>query len=65
MNNKRKTVGFLGSSVIKNLSDNAGDRSSICELGRSPGEGNGNPSSILAWEIPWPEEFGGLQSIGS
>ena len=22
-------------------------------------------SSILAWRIPWTEEFGGLQSIGS
>ena len=22
-------------------------------------------SSILAWEIPWPEESGGLQSMGS
>ena len=22
-------------------------------------------SSILAWEIPWSEEPGGLQSIGS
>ena len=22
-------------------------------------------SSILAWEIPWTEEFGGLQSIES
>ena len=22
-------------------------------------------SSILAWEIPWTEEFGGLQSMGS
>ena len=21
-------------------------------------------SNILAWEIPWTEEFGGLQSIG-
>ena len=21
--------------------------------------------SILAWEIPWTEEFGGLQSVGS
>ena len=21
-------------------------------------------SSILAWEIPWPEELGGLQSMG-
>ena len=22
-------------------------------------------SSILAWEVPWPEEPGGLQSMGS
>ena len=22
-------------------------------------------TSILAWEIPWPEDPGGLQSIGS
>ena len=31
-------------------------------LGRSPGGGNGN---ILAWETPWTEEPGGLQSMGS
>ena len=23
------------------------------------------PSSILAWKIPWAEELGGLQSMGS
>ena len=23
------------------------------------------PSSILAWKIPWTEESGGLQSLGS
>ena len=23
------------------------------------------PSSILAWETPWPEEPGGLQSVAS
>ena len=23
------------------------------------------PSSVLAWEIPWTEEPGGLQSMGS
>ena len=28
-------------------------------------EGNGTHSSILAWEIPWTEEPGGLQSMGS
>ena len=46
----------------------AGDLSSVPGLARSPGEGNGNPvkhSSILAWEIPWTEEPGGLQSVGS
>ena len=32
-------------------------------LGRFPGEGNGNPLSIIAWEISWTEEPGGLQSI--
>ena len=36
----------------------------IPRLGRPPGEGNGNHSSILAWEIPWTEEPGGLQSVG-
>ena len=47
---------------------NAGDPCSISGLGRSPGEGNGNPLlawSILAWRIPWTEKPGGLQSNGS
>ena len=43
----------------------AGDLASIPGLGRSPGEGNSNPTSILAFEIPWTEEPGGLQSMGS
>ena len=43
---------------------NAGDIGLIPMWERSPEEGNGNSSS-LAWEIPWTEEFGGLQSIGS
>ena len=29
------------------------------------GNGNSNPSQYLAWEIPWTEEPGGLQSVGS
>ena len=33
--------------------------------GRFPGRGHGNPSSTLAWRIPWTEEPGGLQSTGS
>ena len=28
----------------------------------SPGEGNFNHSSILAWRIPWTEKSGGLQT---
>ena len=28
-------------------------------------EGMATHSSILAWRIPWTEELGGLQSMGS
>ena len=32
----------------------------------SPGEGNGNPVQyILAWRIPWTQELGRLQAMGS
>ena len=55
---------YTGGSVVKNLSANAGDTVLIPGLGRSPGEGNGNHSSILAWRIPWTEEPGELQSMG-
>ena len=43
----------------------ARDVGSIPGLGRSPGEGIATHSSILAWKIPWTEEPGGLQSMGS
>ena len=33
--------------------------------GKSPGGGNGNPIQYSCLEILWPEEPGGLQSIGS
>ena len=36
-------MSFLGGSVVKNLPANMGDLGSIPGLGRSPGEGNGNP----------------------
>ena len=35
---------------------NAGDSGSVPGLGRSPGEGDGYPSSIRAWRISWAEE---------
>ena len=36
-------AGFPGDSVVKNVPANAGDMGSIPGLGRSLGEGNGNP----------------------
>ena len=61
INHPRK--GFPGGSVVENPP--AGDIASIPESERFPGERNGNPLRILAWEIPWTEEPGRLQSIGS
>ena len=52
------------SSVGKELACSAGDPGSIPGLGRSPGEGNANYSSIVAWKIPWTEEPNRLQSMG-
>ena len=44
---------------------NARDVDSISGLERVPGKTNGNPFQYSCWEIPWTEEPGGLQSIGS
>ena len=44
---------------------NAGDLGSISGLGRSPGEGNGNPLQYSCLEDPMGEEPGRLQSMGS
>ena len=41
-------MGFPGGSVVNNLPANVGHVGSIFGLGRSPGEGNGTHSSILA-----------------
>ena len=56
---------FPNGSNGKESACNAGDTGLILGLGRSPGGGNGTPSSILAWKIPWTEESGGVQSMGS
>ena len=50
--------------MVKNPPASAEDTGSISGLGKSPGEGNGNPLSIVAWEIPRMEEPGRLQSVG-
>ena len=57
--------GFPGGTVVKNLPDNAGDAGSVPGSGRSAGEEMATHSSILAWEIPWTEEPGWLQSTAS
>ena len=45
-------LGFPGSSVVKNLPATAGDMGLITGLGRSPGEGNGNPLQYSRLENP-------------
>ena len=53
-------------SFVMNLPDFLESRTELVPgLGRCPGEGNGNQSSILVWIIPWTEEPGGLQPMGS
>ena len=57
-------MGFPGGSDSKASACNAGDPASIPGLGRSPGEGNANHYSSLAWKILWTKEPGRLQSWG-
>ena len=49
--------GFPGGSEGKASACNAGDLGLIPGSGRSPGEGNGNHASTLAWKIPWTEKW--------
>ena len=54
--------------VVKNSLANAEDvRDTVRSLGQEDPleEGMSTHSSILAWRIPWTEEFGRLQSIES
>ena len=44
---------------------NAGDLGSIPGSGQFPGEGNGYPLQYSCLEVPWTEDPGGLQSMGS
>ena len=67
-------VGFPGGSVVKIRPANAGvtgDAGSIPGLGKSAGEGNGNPLQCLAWKNPtdggawWATVHGvGSQRVG-
>ena len=56
---------FPGGSMVMTLPANAGDAGSNPGSRRSPEKEMAIHSSTLAWEIPWTEEPGGLQSFGS
>ena len=51
--------------MVKNSFANAGDTGLIPELGRYPGEGNGNLLQYSCLGNPRTEEPGRLQSMGS
>ena len=58
-------ASLVAQKVKKKSGCNARDLFSIPGLGRTPGEQTATHSSILAWRIPWTEEPGRLQSMGS
>ena len=49
-------MGFPYSLAVKNLPAKAGGAGSVLELGRSPGEGNGNPLQYYCLENPKDRE---------
>ena len=59
------SMGFPGSSVVKDTSANARDVSSIPGSEDALEEEIATHSSILAWKISWTEKPGGLQSMRS
>ena len=63
--NTLKYMGFLVAQMIKN--PHATLETWVPSLGWDDPleEGMATQSSILAWRIPWTEEPGGLQSMGS
>ena len=64
-----KVLGFPYNSVGKESACNAGDLGSIPRLGRSPGEGNGNPVQYSCLENPtdrgaWQATVHGVTRVG-
>ena len=57
--------GFPGGSVIENLPANATHADSIPGSEDPLEKETATHSSILVWEVPWTEEPGRLQSMGS
>ena len=58
-------LSFPGGPVVKNPPANAGDVSSIPGVEDSLEKEMATHSSILTWRMPWTEDPGGLQSMGS
>ena len=58
-------LGFPGAQTVKNLP--AIQETWVQSLGQADPleKGKATHSSILVWRIPWTEEPGGLQSMGS
>ena len=50
--------------MVKNPPASAGGAGSIPGLGRSPGEGNGTHSCVLAWEVLWQWSLAGCSPWG-
>ena len=63
-----ETMGFLGGLVVKNLPAVPEPKEVwVQSLGQEDPleKGMATHCSIPAWRIPWTDELGGLQSIGS
>ena len=58
-------LGFPGGLDSKESACSVGDLGSIPGLEDPPEKGMATHSSILAWRIPWTEEPGSLQPMGS
>ena len=61
----KKRVAYIYKNYSKEYTCSAGDPSLIPGWERSPGAEHSNSPQFLAWRIPWREEPGGLQSMGS
>ena len=58
-------MGLPGVSVVKSAPVNAGEADLTPGWEDSPEKEMAAHFNILAWEIPWTEASGGLQSMGS
>ena len=60
----RWPLGLPSGLVVKNPPANTGDTGSIPGLGRSPGDGNGNPGKPFGQKEPGRLQSMGLKRVG-